>query len=82
MKFARSGTGLRNTATGLVLERPTAPHTRAALQTVCSAVGATTLDSGWFLPIPQTDRSGERIDSTDRVQVGAALLRRLIAAGL
>jgi hypothetical protein len=82
MTLTRSGTGLRNTAAGLSLQIPATPHTRAALQTVCRAVGATALDGGWLLPIPQTVHGGERIDSVDRVQVAADLLRRLVSAGL
>jgi hypothetical protein len=82
MTLTRSGIGLRNTAAGLSLQVPATAHTRAALQTVCRAVGATALDGGWLLSIPQTDRGGERIDSVDRVQVAADLLRRLVAAGL
>jgi len=82
MTLTRSGTKLRNTTGGLYLHGPAMPQARAALETVCDAVGATALDDGWFVSIPQTDRGGERIDSQDRVQVGADLLRRLVAAGL
>ena len=82
MTLTRSGTGLRNIPAGLSLQVPATPHTVEALRNVCGAVGATALDDGWLLPIPQTDRGGERIDSVDRVQVAADLLRRLVAAGL
>lgn len=82
MRFVGSGTGVRNTADGLHLRAPATPHGRQALQAVCSTLGVTAFDGGWLLRVPQTDRDGERTDSSDRVQMGADLIRRLVAAGL
>lgn len=82
MKLTRSGTGVRSVSTGIVVEVPATPAAVAALRAVCGSAGAIPRDEGWLLPIPQADQGGELIDSVDRVQVGAAFLQELIAAGL
>jgi hypothetical protein len=82
MKLNRSGTGLRSVSTGIVVMSPTKPGAAEVLQGVCVSAGAAPCDEGWLLQVAQADQGGVRIDSVDRVRVGAGLLEELIAAGL
>jgi hypothetical protein len=82
MKLDRSGTGLRSVSTGIVIQRPTKPGAAQVLQEVCVSAGAAPCDEGWLLRVSQAEQGGERIDSVDRVHVGAGLLQELMAAGL
>jgi hypothetical protein len=82
MKLNRSGTGLRSVSAGIVVQSPTKPEGGSVLQEVCVSAGAAPCDEGWLLRVPQADQGGDRIDSVDRVQLGAGLLQQLIDAGL
>jgi len=77
MKLPRSGLALRSRGDALTLTAPTKPAHAAAYATVCAKHGVT----NHTLPIPQTQHDGQSVDAVDRVALGAALLRALVAAG-
>lgn len=79
LELAQSGTGLRCIPDGFEIRPPLAPQRAAALDGVRTSLGIGTDD---VVRIPQVERAGLRFDACDRVEVGAALLRALLDAGL
>ena len=79
MEFSRSGTALRCASDGWVLRRPEREEFLKRFDNVCTEFG---VDEQLKLAVPQHVGDGELIDSSDRVQAGARLVRALSAAGL
>lgn len=82
MKLNRSGTGLRSVPRGIAVQAPGSPEASEVFQRAALAAGVNADDEGWLMPVPQSDRGGELIDSADRVQAAARLLREFVDAGL
>lgn len=79
MRLKASGTEVRCVPEGLLLRPPlAAPHVEAYSR-VCANHG---VDADHFLKVPYVEAGGRRLDTTDRVRLGAALLRDLVDAGL
>ena len=79
MRLKASGTEVQCVQDGLLLRPPgTAPHAEA-FSRVCAAHG---IGPDRLLKIPQVAADGGRLDAKDRVQLGAALVRDLVNAGL
>ena len=76
LPLVRSGAALRCVPSGFELSAPDPPT--AAFATVCADLGA--VDGN--VAVPQVDVDGRMIDTVDRIQVGADIVRCLIAAGL
>lgn len=79
MRLVRSGTSLQVVQDGLVLGAPDAPQYVEAFSRVCQAHG---IGADLRLRVPQISVGGGLLDTKDRVQVGSALLRDLVGAGL
>ncbi|MEN8707039.1 MAG: DUF262 domain-containing protein [Nocardioides marinisabuli] len=82
MELTRSGVGMRSVEAGIALRSGGSSSDEEALEALCEDVGAQPCDDGWLLGIPQADHAGDLVDTVDRVQVGAEILRDLIANGL
>lgn len=79
LRLVASECGIRCVSGGFELDPPDDENAAARFRQVCERHGA---ESATFMPIAQIDRGGEPIDSEDRVQKGASMLRALVAAGL
>lgn len=79
MFLRKSGTGLHCAADGFVLKPPPREEFLESFQAVCDDFD---LGERLQLTAPQQLRGNRRIDSEDRIQVGARLLRVLVSAGL
>ncbi|MEX3964169.1 DUF262 domain-containing protein [Paraburkholderia sp. EG286B] len=80
MRLTASGIEIQCVEEGLLLRTlPTAPSQADAFSRVCTDHG---IGPDLLLTIPKVESSGYRLDMQDRVQLGAALLRDLVAAGL
>lgn len=77
MTLVRSGVALRCVAAGFAIRPPRLEAHAPAFERVCAAHG---VGEDHVLAVPQADRDGQRIDVRDRVELGAALLRALVAA--
>jgi hypothetical protein len=79
MRLAASDTAMQCVQDGLLLRAPTGTPHAQAFSRVCETheVGADLL-----LKIPQVEAGGRWLDTKDRVQHGAALLRDLVKVGL
>lgn len=77
LRLSRSGAGIRCVPEGLVVAPPTDENHTAAFRQVCADYDL----QEQTLLIPKADRGGT-LDSIDRVQAGANLLRAFVAAGL
>ena len=76
LSLTRSGAAVRCVPSGFELSPPDPPA--EAFETVCAYLGA--IDDA--VVVPQVAVDGRWIDTVDRVQLGAEIVRRLIAAGL
>ena len=79
MRLVRSGTELQVVQDGLLLRAPAAAQHAEAFSRVCEAHG---IGSDLRMKVPQVSIGGRQLDTKDRVQRGAALLRDLVGAGL
>jgi len=79
MDLPRSGAAVHCTRDGWVLHRPEREEFLERFDNVCAEFG---VDEQLKLAVPQQVRDGRYVDTSDRVQVGARLLRALAAAGL
>lgn len=79
MRLKKSGIEMQCVKEGLVLRAPTAASHAEAFSRVCQAHG---VGDDHVLLMPQVERDGRQLDTRDRVQLGAALLRSLVQAGL
>ncbi len=83
MRLRVSNTQLRCTDEGFLLKPPDDAEYQAAFQDVCESYSLVADDDGRYpVEVPRVLVHGRRHDTTDRIQLGAALLRDLIAAGL
>lgn len=82
MELVRSGTGLRSMPDGIAVRPPFTPAAAATLEDVRNQAGLVRTDQGLFLRIPQTSVAGALVDTADRVQAGAQLVRVCLEAGL
>ena len=83
MLLRESRVGIRSVSQGFAIKPPEHDGFAAAFGAVCDArddVHAT--DDGFLLQIPQADRNGLLVDTVDRVVVGAAFVKELVAAEL
>jgi len=73
-----SGTAIRCVPAGFELTPPAATFAEL-FAAACVEIGS---DSDNLVNLPQVEVDGHRIDTVDRIQVGADIVRRLVAAGL
>jgi len=78
LRLSKSHTGLRFVPDGIVLEPPAEPRPPVPYDAVVPSQGG----PADRLRVPQRRVGEELVDETDRVIAGAALLSKLIAAGL
>ena len=79
MCLAASNTAIRSVPSGLQLRAPYDAKYAEAFSSVCKALG---IQADLLLNIPQVNVDGRQLDTTDRVQAGAALVRELVRMGL
>ncbi|MGT2476648.1 DUF262 domain-containing protein [Paraburkholderia terrae] len=80
MRLKASGTEIQCVPEGLQLRAPADPQKAAVLAGVCTDLA---IDPDLLVKVPQVvDASGDRLDTQDRVRLGADLLRTLVDAGL
>ncbi|OBQ83003.1 DUF262 domain-containing protein [Mesorhizobium sp. WSM3873] len=79
MRLNKSGTELGCVAEGLVLRPPPLTSHVEAFSRICAQHG---VGADRVLLVPQVECEGLNLDSCDRVELGAALLRDLVEAGL
>jgi len=79
LRLKASGTEFRCVPEGLQLRPPAAEEHADAFARVCADHG---IGDDHLLMVPQVDVHGGRLDTEDRVQLGAALVRALVGAGL
>lgn len=82
MRLERSQIGMRSVPGGIALQAPVAEQHRATLESVGQRHSVVRTEAHWLLEVAQREREGSLIDTEDRVQTAASLLRDLIAAGL
>ena len=82
LRLSATGAGLRYTKSGFELSPPAAAEHVAAFVAVCADLGVDSGDGSWRLAVPQVTSDGRMVDTADRIQVGAAVVRRLADAGL
>ena len=82
MYLKSSNTGLRCVDEGVALKPPAGDHL-AKFEVACrSNPNVVRTDEGYLLKVSQGDRDGAMVDTIDRVQEGAALLKEFVKAGL
>jgi hypothetical protein len=79
LELKKSGVGLQSVQDGLLLRAPSNACHAEAFQRICDAHG---VGEDRLLRVQQVERDGRWLDVTDRVMLGAALLRDLVTAGL
>lgn len=79
MRLVKSGTDMQVVPDGILLRAPAAVQHAEAFSRVCEAhaIGADPC-----LKLLQVTIGGRQLDTKDRAQLGAALLRDLVSAGL
>lgn len=82
LRLKASNTGLRCVEDGWLLDPPTGEELALFVQVSYGMVGVTPTESGYLLALPQTEVDGRAVDTVDRVQMAAELLKVLVAAGL
>ncbi len=79
LRLIRSGTEFRCVDDGLLLRPPSSGAHAGVLARVCAAHE---VQADGLLKVSQIEVDGRKFDTVDRVQLGAALLRDLVKAGL
>lgn len=79
LRLKVSGTELRCVQEGLQLRPPVGGEHACAFARVFANYS---VSDGYLVTVPQIETQGLRLDTTDRVQLGAALVRDLVRAGL
>ena len=79
MRHVKSGTDMQVVPDGILLRAPAAAQHAEAFSRVCEA---NAIGADLCLKLPQVTVGGRQLDTKDRVQLGAALLRDLVSAGL
>ena len=83
LRLVRSGLGMRSTARGFALQRPEDEQRASVFDGMCDQREDVVAEGDEILVrIPQEGDGEDLIDSVDRVEVGAALLREFVEAGL
>jgi hypothetical protein len=82
MRLVASSVGLRCVAEGFVVQRPTEVEHQMPFDGVCAEHGLVETGDEYLLDVPRELIDGSPFDICDRVQIGAALLADLVAAGL
>jgi hypothetical protein len=79
LPLAQSGATIRCIPAGFELSTPPLVTDAKRFAAVCEEVGVTANN---LVTVSQVEVDGKRVDTVDRIQIGANILRRLIAAGL
>jgi hypothetical protein len=79
LPLTRSGTTIRCVPAGFELSPPPLDADTERFAAACAEIGA---DASNLVAVPQVEVHGRPIDTVDRIQVGADIVRRLVAAGL
>lgn len=79
LRLSRSGSSLRCVLAGYKLAAPQGDDRLGAFESVAQDLGA---DHENVIAVPQKEVDGRLVDSEDRIQQGANIVRRLLAAGL
>lgn len=79
LPLTRSGAALRCATAGFELSPP---PTDADAEAFATASADLEVDADQIVVVPQVEVDGRRVDTVDRVQLGADVLRRLAALGL
>lgn len=79
MRLKKSGTELQCVDEGLIFRPPLVPEQAEVFSRISAQYG---LDADHMLRVPQIECNGRKLDTCDRVQLGASLVRDLVAAGL
>jgi hypothetical protein len=83
MRLEKSYTGMQSVPRGIAVQPPPAGEHRSALEAVCRQhTHLVETDTGWLLEIEQKERHGALVDTENRVERAASLLRELVTAGL
>lgn len=83
LRLVRSGVGIRSIPLGFALQRPDDEQLASVFDRICDQRGDVVAEGEEILlTIPQEPSGGELVDSGDRVEAGAALLRDFVEAGL
>lgn len=75
----KSGVRMRCIDNGFLLDPPPEAAHRHAFDEACAALG---VGEDHVLRLPQTTRDGMAVDTDDRIEVGAGLLKSMVSAGL
>jgi len=79
LPLTRSGTTIRCIPVGFELSPPPLASDVERFAAACAELGA---DADNLIRLPQVEVDGCQVDTVDRIQVGADIVRRLVAAGL
>jgi hypothetical protein len=79
MRLVKSGTEMRCVSRGFILQGPRDAVHAEVFARVCEQHG---VGDNYVLTVPQVESNKRLLDTRDRVQLGAALVRDLVAAGL
>ncbi len=79
LPLTRSGTTIRCVPSGFELSPPPLPDDTERFAVACADLGA---DADNLIRLSQVEVDGGEVDTVDRIQVGADIVRRLVAAGL
>ena len=83
LRLVRSGVGMRSIARGFALQRPDDEERASVFDGICDQREVIVAEGEEILlTIPQEPSGGELVDSRDRVEAGATLLRDFVEAGL
>ncbi len=80
MRLCRSGISLQNVSDGLAIRAPSDELDERAVG-VLTGIGATGAGRTWVLTVSQKRVDGALVDTVDRVQLGATLMRQFVEAG-
>lgn len=79
LPLTRSGCAIRCVTAGFELSPPPLDTDTERFAAVCAEIGA---DASNLVTVPQVEVDGRRIDTVNRIQIGADIVRRLVAVGL
>lgn len=79
LRLERSGASIRCVPAGIELGPPAVDSFTSTFERAATALGA---DHTGLIPVAQATVDGDRVDTEDRIQIGAAVLRHLLGVGL
>lgn len=84
LRLAKSGAGLRSVGEGYLLRKPEDLQLAEVFEALCRGRSDVEKTEGEhvLLRIPQAEHGGSGVDTVDRVQVDAELVRQMVEAGL